>query len=337
VADGARETGGASEAPDDPPEEGLTVQDEIRAGVVENVAVLDLTSTRSIEELEHLTRIENVALVLVPESLAGALSRVPMRNVASVVPVPDGATVRLHTGAVVLGGDALAEPGDDDVVLIVTGTLAFSSPVTEVNYRQVIVTGMVLAPYGSERALGSGLSRVTGSVQYYHHVEGQRFRTLSGQTRISGETLANRGGDPADILFLIGQTLVTSPVPEVGYQHVVAAGQLLLPRESEGTLAPVLTMEGMLVWYDGRPRFFTGGETFSRAFLELLDEPLELALVGRFTFADDVPPGLLREKISGITLVGKLVAPEALVPVLQLLVTEKHGPITSEQDDGERG
>jgi hypothetical protein len=325
------------EADDDTREEGMIVEDEIRAGAVANVAVLDLTGTRSVEELERIASIENVALVLVPESLAGALPRIPMRNVASIVPVPDGATVKLHTGAVVLSGDAFEDPGGDDVVLVITGTLAFSSPVTKVNYRQVIVTGMVLAPYGSERALASGLTRVTGSVQYFDHVEGQRFRTLSGQTSISGDTLANSGGDPSDILFLIGQTMVTSPVAEVGYQRIVAAGQLLAPRESEVVLSPALTMEGMLVWYDGRPRFFTGKETFSRAFLELLDEPLALALVGRFAFADDVPPTLLRERISGITLVGQLVAPEGLVPVLQLLVTEKHGAIRSKQDDGELG
>jgi hypothetical protein len=57
-------------------------------------------------------------------------------------------------------------------------------------------------------------------------------------------------------------------------------------------------------------------------------------LVGSFTIEDDVPPTLLREKISAITLVGKLVAPQ-LLPVLQLLTTQKHGTITTEQDDGD--
>jgi hypothetical protein len=306
-----------------------------RTGPIENMAVLDLTSVRDPDDLEGITSIANVAVVLVPESLAGALTRIPTRNVASIVPIPDGAEVRLHTGAVVLGGDALADPAGEDVVLIVTGTLALSSPVQAVSFRKVIVTGMVLAPHGSEGALGAGLTRVTGSVQYYRHVEGQRFRTMSGQTELSGESLANRAGDPADLLFLIGQTTITSPIEEVGYQHVVAAGQLLAPRESEGVLAPVLTHEGQLVWYDGRPRFFSGRDTFARGFFELLDEPLALVLVGSFTIAGDVPPTLLREKISAITLVGKLVAPEPLLPVLQLLTTQKHGTITTEQGDGD--
>jgi hypothetical protein len=306
-------------------------------GTVENVAVLDLSSLRGTDDLAAIGRIEGVALVLVPESLAGALTRIPMRNVASVVPVPDGAEIRMHTGSVVLGGDALANPGADDVVLVVTGTLALSSPVHEVNFRRVIVTGVVLAPRGSEAALGAGLSRVTGSVQYYDHVEGQRFRTMSGQTEISGHVLANRGGNPADILFLVGQTIITGPVTEVGYQEIFAAGQLLAPRESEPVLAPVLTHEGQLVWYDDQPRVFTGKETFGRGFFELLDEPLSLMLVGRFTFEDDLPPELLRAKVASITLVGTIIAPKELVPVLQLLTTQKHGRITTERDDGDDG
>jgi hypothetical protein len=217
----------------------------------------------------------------------------------------------------------------------VTGTLALSSPVERITFRQVIVTGMVLAPYGSEGAVGAGLTRVTGSVQYYHHVEGQRFRTLSGQTELSGDALANAGGNPADVLFLVGQTIVTGPVTDVGYQHVVSAGQLLAPRASQAFLAPVLTSEGQVIWYDGQPRIFSGADSFGRGFFELVDEPMALLLLGRFTFEDDLPPTLLREKVTAITLIGKIVAPRELVPVLQLLTTQKHGRITTEQDAGD--
>ena len=312
----------------------MNVEHTPPTGRVKNVAVLDLTSMSSPDDLAEISSIEKVALVLVPDSLAGALARIPMSSVASVVPVPDGADVKVHTGAVVMGGEALAQPGGDNVVLVVTGTLALSSPVQDVRFRQVIVTGMVLAPYGSEAALGAGLSRVTGSVQYYRHVEGQRFKTLAGQTQLSGQSLANAGGDPSDILFISGQTIVTGPVTEVGYQRIVAAGQLLAPRDSEAVLAPALTIEGQLVWYSGHPRFFVGKEHFSRDFFGLIDEPLSLALVGRFTFDEGVPATLLREKVSDITLVGTIIAPESLVGVLQLLTTEKHGSITVGWPDG---
>ena len=309
---------------------------EERTATMRDMAVLDLTGMSSPDELASVSLIENISLVLVPESLSGELAKIPMRGVASVVPVPDGADVRVHTGAAVFGGEALADPGGDNVVLVVTGTLALTSPVEHVGYRQVIVTGMVLAPAGSEGALAAGLTKVTGSVQYYEHVEGQRFRNLSGQTKISGEALANRGGNPSDVLFLTGQTMITGPAPEVGFQTIVAAGQLIAPRDSEVALMSALTMQGQLVWYDGDPRFFSGSESFGRAFFELLDDPLSLVLLGSFTIEDDVPPELLREKVSGITLVGKLIASKEVVPVLQLLVTEKQGTITTEQDAGER-
>jgi hypothetical protein len=311
----------------------MTVEHPPR-GAIKGVPLLDLTGVRSPEELAEIASIDKVALILVPESLAGALARIPTSRVASIVPVPDGADVQVHTGSVIMGGEALASPRGDNAVLIVTGALVLSSPVREVTFRQVVVTGMVLAPYGSEAALGAGLTRVTGSVQYYRHVEGQRFRSFTGQTQLSGETLQNAGGDPADILFLAGQTVVTGPVPAVGFQHVVAAGQLLAPREAEAELAPVLTVEGQLVWYPGRPRFFMGEDHFARDFLELLDEPLSIALVGRFTIDEDVSPDLLRTKIANIILVGAISAPRSVVGVLQLLTTDKHGTITVAPDEG---
>jgi hypothetical protein len=312
----------------------MTSEQPPRQGAIRGIAILDLTGMRTPEDLAAITSIEKVALVLVPESLAGALARIPISSVASVVPVPDGAELKVHTGSVVMGGEALADPAGENAVLVVTGALALSSPVHAVTFRQVIVTGMVLAPYGSEAALGAGLTRVTGSVQYYRHVEGQRFRAFSGTTQLSGESLANTGGNPADVLFLAGQTIVTGPVREVGYQHVIAAGQLLAPRDAEAALAPVLTIEGQLVWYAGQPRFFLGSEHFGRDFLELIDAPLQIALVGRFTFDEDVPPELVRDKISAITLVGAVTAPRRLIGVLQLLTTDKHGTITVASDAG---
>lgn len=305
-------------------------------GAISGVAALDLTGIRSPDELAEITSIEKVGLVLVPESLAGALARIPTRKVANIVPVPDGAEVKMHTGVVVMGGEALAQPGGDDVVLVVTGTLALSSPVEHVAFRQVIVTGMVLAPFGSEAALGVGLTRVTGSVQYYRHAESQRFRMFSGQTQLSGEVLANAGGSRADILFLAGQTIVTGPITEIGFQGIFAAGQLVAPRDSQALFAPVLTVEGQLAWYEGQPRFFTGDECFGSDFLQLFDEPCDLGLIGRYTFDDDVTPQLLREKVRSITLVGEIIAPPHLTGVLQFLAVDKHGPITVAPDDDEQ-
>ncbi|MGH7910426.1 MAG: hypothetical protein ACREOV_01755, partial [Candidatus Dormibacteraceae bacterium] len=47
-------------------------------GVIRDVAVLDLTSSARPEELQHLKRIEDVAVILVRESAAAALTHVDL-------------------------------------------------------------------------------------------------------------------------------------------------------------------------------------------------------------------------------------------------------------------
>ena len=301
-------------------------------GVIRDVAMLDLTPMTSAEDLAGITRISDVAIVLVPAPLMPAVVGIPMDDVAMVVPVPTGVEVRSHTGALVMGGEALADPDAEDAALIVTGTLILTSPVQRVTYRQVIVIGLVLAPHGSESALGAGLTRVTGSVDYYPYAEGQEVKVSTGQLRAGGEVLANPTGGPDDVLVVAGQLIVTGPVVKVGYRRVVVAGQVLAPRDSQAVLGPVMIVKGQLVWYTGEPRFFLGKERFGRSFFELVDQPLTLALVGSFQIDPDVPAALLREKVREITLLGKLIAPSQLVGVLQLLTTEKVGEITVAED-----
>ena len=304
-------------------------------GVIRDVAMLDLTPLTSAEDLAGITRLEDVAIVLVPESLMSAVVAIPMDDVAMVVPVPDGVQVHNHTGALVMGGEALAGPQAENAILVVTGTLVLTSPVPKVAYRQVIVIGLVLAPHGSESALGAGLTRVTGSVDYYPSAERQEVKVSTGQLRADGEFLANPTGGPDDILVVAGQLIVTGPVATVGYRRIVVAGQLLAPRASQPVLGPAIVVKGQLAWYTGQPRFFVGKERLERSFFELLDQPLSLALVGRFEIDPDVPPELLRDKVSEIVLVGRLVAPRRLVGVLQLLTTEKVGNITAAEDASE--
>jgi hypothetical protein len=234
-----------------------------------------------------------------------------MDDVAMVVPVPEGVEVPPHTGAVVMGGEALAGPEVKNAVLVVTGTLILTSPVPGVDHRQVIVMGLVLAPRGGESALGAGLTRVTGSVDYYPLAEGQDIKVSTGQLRLSGEALANPAGGSDDIRVVAGQLVLTGPVAKVGLRQIVVVGQVLAPRDSQAVLGPVLVVKGQLAWYAGEPRFFIGRERLERSFFELSDRPLTLVLVG------------------------KLTAPRRLVGVLQLLTTERVGKITVAEDDPE--
>lgn len=310
-------------------------EDEVPSGVISGVALLDLTSMRTPEDLSRIRRIDGVAVVLVPESLAPTLSGIPTTGVASVVPVPDAARVKVHTGAVVLPGDALASPEGEDEVLVVTGALLLTSPVRQVTYRQVVVTGVVVAPEGSEAVLLRALTRVTGSVRYYPYAEGHRFRVLQGETRLSGASLASGGAGASETTLLVaGSLTITSPVTSIAWEAVTVLGQMIAPRESELVLADV-DVVGETIWYEGTPRIFRGQDRFSAGFFELLDGPTTLVLSGQFTFEADVTPELLRAKVSSIALSGQLLAPKALLPTVQLLTTEKRGLIVEDKPKGD--
>ncbi|MGH3094970.1 MAG: hypothetical protein ACRDMV_03090 [Streptosporangiales bacterium] len=305
-------------------------------GVIQDLPLLDLSHAATAEDLAHIRLIEDVAVVVVPEHLTTALTRIPMREVASVIPVAKGARVRTHTGSLRIGGDGLADPGGDNEALVVTGALIVTSPVERVGFRQIFVTGLVLAPRGSESAVGTALTRVTGSVIYYDLADGQEFREFNGVTTVSGATMANPGGTPDDVLLVNGQLLVTDPVPaEAGrFQHIIVNGAVLAPRESEPVLAPRLTVNGQVGWYSGKPRFLVGNETYGQGFFELLGANEELAFVGDAVLDDDVSAETVRNKVAKITLLGSLRAPREVVPVLQVLATEKYGEIAVSGDGG---
>jgi hypothetical protein len=311
------------------------VTDRRPEGVIEDVPMLDLTPMTSAEDLAGIARIRDVAIVVARESMMPAVMGIPMQDVATIVAVPDGVDVRKHTGSLVMAGEALAAEGMENTALIVVGTLILNTPVPKVTYGQVIVIGMVLAPHGSEAALGAGLTRVSGSVDYFPYVEGQEIKVSTGQLRVGGDFLANPAGGGGDILVLAGQMIVAGPVTKVGFSRVFLAGQLLAPRDSQPVMAPAVIVKGQVGWYGGQPRFFIGRDSFGRSFFELADAPLNLALLGAFEIDPDVSAELLREKVEEITLVGRLVAPKRLVGALQLLATEKVGVISVAEDDPE--
>jgi hypothetical protein len=301
---------------------------------IRNVALLDLTGAASGDLLERITRIRNVAAILVPESLMAKLMAVPMQNVAATVPIPDGKRVRVMSGQVMLSGEALAGGEDDaDEYLVVAGQLVITSPVPHVGRKHIVAMGQVLAPVGSETGLGAALSRVGGQVMYYPYSPGANIRFLMGG-RLSGAELANPNGGPNDVLLSVGQLVITGAVERVGYEHLVSIGQIVAPRESESVLTGrVTSLSSGVAYYTAPPRQFDGKDHFSAAFFELLDEPITLVLDGKFSFDDDVAPDLLKRKVSEIVLDGKIVAARRLVPMLQLLAVVRDGKITAFEDE----
>lgn len=294
-------------------------------GVISRRDVLDLSPLRTPEDIAHITGIDRVATVIVPESLAAAYGRIPTSRVAATVYVPDGGNVRVHTGSLVVGGDGLGAAGD---VLVVVGMLIITSPVTGPVPRQIRVLGSVLAPHGSESALGPALAGGRGSVSYYRYAENQRVKVQSGQVRLSGAALANPAGGPDDVLVLAGQIVVTGTVREVGYAQVLAAGQCVLPEAARDLLEPIMEAQGQTVWYRGqRPWVVTESTELGADFFRLLDEPIALVVLAELTITAGVTAELVREKVTSVALLGDVTAPADAVPALQALTTESFGAI----------
>lgn len=301
---------------------------------IKNVALLDLTGASSADVLDGVSKISNVAAILVPESLVGRLMAIPMESVAATVPIPDGKRVKVMSGQVIMSGESLTvADGDANEVLVVAGQLVITTPVHQAVRQEVIAMGQVLAPQGSESGLGASLRRMSGQVMYYPYTPGANVKVLTGSTRMTGAELANRNGQPSDVLISIGSLVITSAADVVGYEHIVGIGPVIVPRDAEPALSGRVTSVGPgVLYYSATPRVFDGKETFYGAFFELLDEPITLVLDGKFTFDDDVTPELLRQKVREIVFDGKLIAPRKLVPMLQLLATQRDGRIVSTDD-----
>ena len=298
--------------------------------VISGEAVVDLSHLTDPAQLDAISRIVKSALVIVPEALAGAYAAIPTMKVASTLYVPSDSHVRVQTGSMVVGGDGLGAP--DDVVVVI-GLLIISSPVTGPVPKRLYVVGSVLAPRGSEQALGPALAGGTGSVTYYPYAEGQEVKVVSGQVRLSPAVLANPSGRPDDILVVAGQVVVTGEVTAVGYRTAIIAGQLAAPAASRDVLEAAVQVQGQQIWYEGdNPRIYNGDARINADFLRLLDEPITLVVLGDVIVAEGVTEDALREKITAITAFGDVIAPAELIGIVQLLATEVFGDIEVSAD-----
>lgn len=300
--------------------------------VIKDQPVLDLSHLTSAEELARIGRIEDVAVVVVPEALAGAYPAIPSSDVASTIYVPGAANVRVHTGSLVTSGDGLGAAND---VLVIIGLLIVTSPVTTPLPQRIHVIGSVLAPRGSEAVLGPAIAGGTGAISYYKHADGQEVKVHGGQVRLSGAMLANRGGQPEDMLIVAGQVTVTGEVTTIGYQNVVIAGQVAAPEASRDLLESVAQVQGQVCWYKGGdPRVFTGDSTLGADFFRLLGHPVALVVFGDLSIAAGVTETMVLEKIAGITLFGDLTVPPELLGAVQVLATDVFGDIRASDGSG---
>ena len=220
-------------------------------------------------------------------------------------------------------------------MLIITGMLIITSPVTGPLPHRIYVVGTVLAPRGSEGALGPALAGGTGGVSYYTPADGQDIKVLSGQVRLSGAMLANSAGQADDMLIAAGQVVITGEVATVGYRQVIIAGQLAAPAASRDVVEPRVQVQGQAAWYRGDdPRVFYDDTSLGPDFFRLLDHPATLVVLGDLTITAGVTEAMMREKITGISVFGDATAPPEIVGMLQALTTDAFGTIRASDGPG---
>lgn len=301
-----------------------------REGVIRDVAVLDLTGSTRPEDLAHIRRIHDVAVILIRESAATALTRIDMNDVANVVQVPDHGIPRVHTGSLVMTGSSFADEAAKDDVLVVTGSLIVTEPVQKVALAGLIVTGSVLAPEGSE-ALAGALTRLTGSYSTFPYRQGQQIHERTGTVELGAAALANPGGTPDDILLVSGTLTVRDEITELGYARVVVAGALVAPMAVQGLLEPRLSARSA-VWYTAPPKLFVGTTTLSRTFFQLLDEPVTLVLLGSVDIDQDVTLDDVKPVVAAVYSTGTLRAPRDVLSLFQVREGRLSGSTTTWED-----
>ena len=157
-----------------------------------------------------------------------------------------------------------------------------------------------------------------------------KVNCLTGQVRLSAEMLES--GDPDTILVIAGQAFIHGEMKGVGYKEIRVFGQLFAPRSAEAAISAKLTqLSGQNFFLPSDARTFMGEESIGKEFLELLDGPTALVVMGSLTIGAEVTRELLKEKISEIVLMGTLKAQPALIPLLQVITKEKMGTITAEE------
>jgi hypothetical protein len=190
---------------------------------------------------------------------------------------------------------------------------------------QISDVGLVLVPEHLMAAfIGKvAISDVGGMIPV---PEGGNIQVMTGEIRITGEMLA--GGNPDNVLILVGDVIITTPISAIGYKELRVFGQLTAPRGSETALASKMgQLSGDCFYYPANARTLTGNTTLGREFLEYLPELTALVVRGELNIENEVTVEQFRAKVTEVVLFGTIHAPKALVPLLNFLTQEKRGEI----------
>jgi len=310
-------------------------QQVYEAGVIHDVGLLDLRSAKDAERLKGIKAIRDVGTIIISETLQSMLAGIAISDVGMVVPVPEGANVSVQVGQLRMSGEALAEPAED-TILVLVGQILITSPVRKVGYREIRMMGQILAPRGSEAALAAKVSNITGQIVYYPWTgPEQDLRVLVGDNTLDADFLEQLAGPT--VLIIVGNAKfaedITPEALKVKVPGMLLVGNVAVPRTLRGVVQALSERVGNLMVYPPGARFFSGDDTLVAEDFEYMPESSAMAITGELTFAKDVTPDLVKAKVRDIALTGVLRAPKRLLPLLRSLISEKTGTLQALGED----
>ncbi|MEM0914511.1 MAG: M56 family metallopeptidase [Planctomycetota bacterium] len=155
-----------------------------------------------------------------------------------------------------------------------------------------------------------------------------KVTTMTGQLKLGPE--AFQGNDEkSDILLVVGQVIIEGDIDSVSYDEMFVVGQAVISEASYSMLAPHITnVTGQLIVVPGTPRVIFTQESIGAEFLELIDTPESLVVLGRLNIEDDVTSEQLRKKIASLHVFGMVSVPARLEATAQFLTKDKFGQIS---------
>ena len=137
--------------------------------------------------------------------------KLSINNLGSIIPVPEGVRVELHSRPMFAGGEYLSW-GSDDVMLVVSGALFVTSPVERVGYREIRIDGPMYVPKGSEGPIRAKLRDLRGPSFSYRYPPGARL-IISEET--FGRAFLEMLPEPTPLLVFGELTFEKDVTPEV--------------------------------------------------------------------------------------------------------------------------
>lgn len=191
---------------------------------------------------------------------------------------------------------------------------------------ELVNIGCVLVPESRSNLLQRARCQNVGAV--VPAPTGTTVRMVTGQGELSGAQLA--AYDENTLIMVVGQYVITGPVPPLRCQGLMLIGQIFVPKAACSVFAERMTMQiGQIGHYVGeQARLWTEPTRIDRTFLELTAEPTACVFFEQVTFAEDVTADLLRAKVSSIAATDTIrVKNPELEGVVRFLTTSHFGEI----------